>query len=458
LLGNEISLKGPSVYSDPLMAEIRAFRGLRYTAEAGLIGALTAPPYDVLSATERDEYAARNAHNIVHLTLPEGSKDDRSQFVRYTRSAAALAEWRKEGALALEAQPAIYRYTQQFSLDPFLPESERKGAANLLERTSFIALLKVEPYSAGIVLPHEQTFPKHKEDRLRLLEATNSHLECIFGLYEDPSGDLLETLKQSPSAETIATTSDDGVFQKLEPIYDPAALTALVDGLASRKVWIADGHHRYETALGFRESKGPHGERIAEDYLMMAFSSLSDPGLVLLPTHRIVSGLNLTADQLREILSPEFELRSVSSEALVSDLAATPGAFGLALPGESLLLVPKDLAKLRSLGSSTGSEALRALDVSVLHGAILESMLGIKGTDKLAYTRDPAEALSAPSTEGGLKVSFLMNPPTVDDMRTIALGGEKMPQKSTYYFPKILSGLVLWSLRDFEPGAATTAS
>jgi uncharacterized protein (DUF1015 family) len=433
------------------MAEIRPFRGLRFTGSAGPIGALTAPPYDVLSATERDEYAARNPHNVVHLTLPEGSKEDRSPFVRYARSAARLAEWRQQGALGIEPHPAIYRYTQQFSLDPFLPASQRRGAESLLERTSFIALLKVEPYAAGVVLPHEQTFPKHKEDRLRLLEATRSHLECIFGLYEDESGEVLASLKSAPVAGEVATTSDDGVFQRLEPIYDKAALSALMDGVSARKVWIADGHHRYETALGFREGLGPREGRIPEDYLMMAFSSLSDPGLVLLPTHRIVSGLAFGVAELKEKLSAEFAFEPVAREGLVEALAGRPGAFGLALPGEAWLLVPKDLARLRRLADSGGSEALRALDVSVLHGAILGSLLGVTGTDKLAYTRDPEEALSAPSDADGLRISFLMNPPTVADMRTIALGGEKMPQKSTYYFPKILSGLVMWSLNDFVP-------
>jgi uncharacterized protein (DUF1015 family) len=158
------------------MATVRPFRGLRYRESAGALENLVAPPYDVLSAEERNAYAAKSPYNIVHLTLPEQKEDDRSKFVKYARSAAALAEWRREGALAEEQRPAFYRYTQTFTIP---------GTDQSFDRTALIALIKVEPYENGVVLPHEQTFPKHKEDRLRILEATRSHLECIFGLFEE---------------------------------------------------------------------------------------------------------------------------------------------------------------------------------------------------------------------------------------------------------------------------------
>src|SRR5436305_1609381 len=158
------------------MAQIRPFEGLRYTPSAGSLTDLVAPPYDVLSQEERDDYASENPHNIVHLTLPEAREDDRSKFVKYGRSAAALAEWRREAALQKEGKPTFYRYKQTFTL----PAGDSE-----ITRTALIALLKIEPYDKGVVLPHEQTFPKHKEDRLRLLEATRTHLECIFGLFED---------------------------------------------------------------------------------------------------------------------------------------------------------------------------------------------------------------------------------------------------------------------------------
>ncbi len=425
------------------MATIRPFNGLRFSAEAGPLDLLVAPPYDVLNPSEREEYGARSPHNIVHLTLPEQNSDDRSKFVKYARSAALLAEWRRDGALTPEAAPAFYRYTQSFSLH---------GLPDHFTRTSVIALIKTEPYSKGVVLPHEQTFPKHKEDRMRILEATRAHLECIFGLYEDPNGSVLAALRAAPAGAAVEVRSEDAVAQMLEPITDPAACEALVDLLADKKVWIADGHHRYETAVAFREAQGPRDGLIAEDFMMMALSSMSDPGLVLLPTHRIVGHLPYDHNELLHRLAEMFHVTEMHSSRLMytieaSAAAGTP-AFGMATEGGlGYVLVAKDLEAVRNLAGESGSEALRSLDVSVLHHVILERLLGIKGTDGLTYTRDPYEAVT--SADEGSAASFLMNPPSVEDMRVIANGGELMPQKSTYYFPKILSGLVVWSLNDF---------
>src|SRR5689334_15332815 len=179
------------------MAAIRPFQGLRYSAEAGSLGVLTAPPYDVISEEERVSFSLRSPHNIVHLTLPEQRSDDRSKFVKYARSAAELAEWRRDGTLLLEEKPAIYRYVQKFHLPHF----------GQLTRTSIIALIKTEPYENGVVLPHEQTFPKHKEDRLRILEATRAHLECIFGLFEDTDSHIHNAILKSPVQSAVETVS-----------------------------------------------------------------------------------------------------------------------------------------------------------------------------------------------------------------------------------------------------------
>jgi len=425
------------------MASIRPFAGLRYVADASALDNLTAPPYDVLSPKERDEYAARDPRNVVHLTLPEQKEDDRSKYIKYARSAALLTTWRQDGSLALEAKPAIYRYTQHFSLP---------GVPNAFSRTSIIALIKVEPYEAGVVLPHEQTFPKHKEDRMRILEATRAHLECIFGLYEDPNSDVLQAILDAPAACAVHTHSDDGVTHDLEPITDEAANKKLMDLLADKKVWIADGHHRYETAMAFRQNLGPKDHLIAEDFMMMALCSISDPGLVLLPTHRIVKTLGLSKDEILQKLSDVFEVEEVPSSQLMSrieevDRAGTK-AFGVAFAGGIGYVLREKLAgTVLALNTTEVSDSLKELDVTVLHRVILEKLLNIVGLEQIAYTRDPQEAVNA--VEDGAAVSFLMNPPSVEDMQKIALGGEKMPQKSTYYYPKILSGLVIWSLNDF---------
>ncbi len=425
------------------MATIRPFRGLRYTIKAGRLHRLTAPPYDVLSPAQRDSYAARSPFNIVHLTVPESRVDDRSKFVKYARSAAALAEWRREEVLAPEDEPAFYRYTQQFRI-PNTPDS--------LQRTSLIALIKIEPYENGIVLPHEQTFPKHKEDRLKILEATRSHLECIFGLFEDPDQSIHSALSSAPGDTRVETESDDGVRQILDPITDPFETERLTLMLEDKKVWIADGHHRYETALTFRESMGQRDQVVPEDFMMMALSSMSDPGLVLLPTHRVVSKLPISREVLLKKLGEQFELHETHSTRLMPSIekARHEGglAFGLATEGgRGVVLTAKNPDSLVALVPGEHSLALKKLDVSILHSVILDQLIGLPQSDLISYTRDSHEATKL--VDEGATAAFLMNPPTVDDMRTIALGGEKMPQKSTYYYPKILSGLVLWSLSDF---------
>lgn len=427
------------------MAVIRPFQGLRYSVEAGPLGTLTAPPYDVLDDVERTSYGARSPHNVVHLTLPESLPDDRSKYVKYARSAALLGEWRRDGTFLLEPKPAIYRYEQRFTV-PGFPED--------LVRTSIIALLKTEPYDKGVVLPHEQTFPKHKEDRLRILEATRAHLECIFGLFEDPDGHIHDTILKAPVDGAVETGGEDGVFNKLEPISDPEACNHLMALLADKKVWIADGHHRYETACTFRAALGEKDGPIPEDFMMMAFSSMSDPGLVLLPTHRVLTDLPVSRDVMFERLGQHFVLKETHNtrlmEAIEYEERSGRTAFGLALEGgDGYVLEAKDPAALRALVPGTGSEELKKLDVTILHSIILEQLLEIKGLDSIKYTRDSHQAVTW--VNEGDKAAFLMNPPTVDDMKRIALGGEKMPQKSTYYFPKILSGLVLWSLNDFNP-------
>lgn len=426
------------------MAQVRPFRGLRFTPEAGPLPDLVAPPYDVISPAEREELASKNANNVVHLTLPEAKTDDRSKFVKYMRSASTLADWQRTGVMQTESEPAFYRYTQTFTIP---------GSDKPIVRRSLIALIKVEPYDKGVVLPHEQTFPKHKEDRLRILEATRAHLECIYGLFDDDGGGVFDQIESASAEPGVDVTTDDGVRHVLEPITDPATTSALAKAIEDKKVWIADGHHRYETAVTFREMQGEKSGLVAEDYMMMALSSMSDPGLVLLPTHRIVQKMPMVPAAFEDALQRYFNTRYVPNGNLLEELeqcnASDTRAFGIALPdGRGILATLDKPIEALDWIEGDASERLKLLDVTILHSVIFEKILGLKGHDFFSYTRDPQEALDA--VNNGAGASFLMNPPTVDDMRHIALGGEKMPQKSTYYYPKILSGLVLWSLNDFN--------
>ena len=427
-------------YTPPLMADIRPFQGTRFTAKAGELKDLAAPPYDVISPSEREALAGQNPHNVVLLTLPESEDGDRSKFVKYARSSSRLEQWVQSGAMAVEPEPSFYRYLQTFTT----PEGAR------IQRQCMIALIKVEPYEKGVVLPHEQTFPKHKEDRLRILEATRSHLECIYGLYEDPNQTIFQAVDQAPGEIVGQFSSSDGIEHQFEVISDPAVLNHLVELFKTRKIWIADGHHRYETALAFRQTVPESAEPIAEDFMMMALSSMEDPGLVLLPTHRIL--IRDVGDLRSKLHAPYWIIEDCPNTDLMVTIEAIgetgQRAFGVAMrDGKGFIIKITDLDQVVSQIPGDASMELKSLDVTILHEVIFAKHLGLSGLDFFGYTRIEQEALDA--VEGDAFASFLMNPPSVHDMKVIANGGEKMPQKSTYYHPKITSGLVLWRLSDF---------
>lgn len=423
------------------MANIRPFNGLRYSADAGDLNHLVAPPYDVISPEEREALAAQSEFNVVGLTLPEQNPDDRSKYVKYARSASRLEKWVETGTLKKENTPAYYRLLQTFAL----PNGQ------VVTRQALIATIKVETYDKGVVLPHEQTFPKHKEDRLRVLEATRSHLECIYGLYEDPGRAIFDKIQAAPAAESHSVTTPDGVVHVLEPITDSESCQQISKMFEDRKVWIADGHHRYETACTFRGQQPESDELIPEDFMMMALSSMEDPGLVLLPTHRMVH--KFEGDLKSQLEAPYWILTACPNDQLIEKIekigADGNRVFGIALPGdEGLLLTITDFDAVLAQIPGEAGKALKSLDVSILHDVIFAKHLGLTGHDFFGYTRDPDEAVNA--VNNGFKASFLMNPPSVHDMKVVALGGEKMPQKSTYYYPKIISGLVIWRLCDYQ--------
>lgn len=425
------------------MADICPFRGLRFSSTAGVLERLVAPPYDVMTPAERNGFAAKSEHNIVHLTLPEGKIDDRSKFIKYARASALLGEWRRDGSLVPDEKPSFYRYTQKYEVG-----NEHARFA----RTSLICLLKVEPFEKGTVLPHEQTFPSHKEDRLRLLEATRTHLESIFGVYEDPDGSIHRELLKAPVGAAVEATTES-MTQTLEPISDPETVAALKEAFATKRIWIADGHHRYETALGYRQGLGEKDHPIAEDYIVIALVSIADPGLILMPTHRIVPALkNASLDELEAILATDFTVERCHSSRLTANIAeaernGTHHVFGIALEGgHGLWLTARDPEALSERIESAGSLRLRQLDTTILHKIIFEQMLGLPTTANMEFTREAFNAIATADRGGG--AAFLMAPPTIDDMKEIALAGERMPHKSTYYYPKIWSGFVSWGFED----------
>ncbi|MEN3001079.1 MAG: DUF1015 domain-containing protein [Armatimonadota bacterium] len=405
------------------MATIRAFRALRY---ARLIPEVVAPPYDVIDAAQRAHLASLSPFNVVHLTLPANGE------ARYQRASKLLDHWLQDGVLQPDPEPAIYRYTQQF-VDPLT------GATRT--RTGYFVLLHTEPYEHGVVLPHEHTFPGVKEDRFRLLEATRTHLEAIFGLYEPLPAlrEALEGVLWEPIAHLEGDELPEGHLHRLERLTNPVAISRIEREFREVRVWIADGHHRYETALRFGQQYGSDGS--PERFLPILLVPLDDPGLVILPTHRLLATLPPdTPDEWQARLNAAFEVQPVSSESLFDQVLASEGeAVGFLWRDGAWLIRPRG----HEGADADGSEVLARLDAWWLHERLMP-MLGY-GAVEVRYTRSAQEAVDAVQ-RGEAAAAFLLNPPRLSTLQQVALRGERMPHKSTYFYPKVLSGLIMWRI------------
>ncbi|MCS7208748.1 MAG: DUF1015 domain-containing protein [Fimbriimonadales bacterium] len=405
------------------MAIVRAFRATRF---ARLIPEVVAPPYDVIDEPLRQELAQRNPYNIVHLTLPQGGDD------RYAHAARLLQHWLADGVLREDPTPAVYRYTQRFH-DP-LTNKQRT-------RTGYFVLLHTEPYENGVVLPHEQTFPGIKEDRFRLLQATRTHLETIFGLFEDTPAfqEAIAEVMWEPIAQLEGEELPEGDYHKLERMTNPIEIARFERAFERARVWIADGHHRYETALRFGQAYGTEGA--PERFLPVLLVPLDDPGLVILPTHRVLAELPPgTPAEWQTRLQNEFELIPVAHDTIVTQMAQSDGtAIGFVWREGAWLIRPKAHPPVEGV-----PDALLRLDSWVLHERVLPA-LGYREPSK-TYTRSAEEALRAVQT-GTASAAFLLNPPPLRALQQIASAGSKMPHKSTYFYPKVLSGLILWQVK-----------
>ncbi len=416
---------------------------------AGRLETLIAPPYDLIDGARQNALYARNPYNIVRLELNREADP-------YAAAAATLAKWRADGILRPTPRPAIYHYTQSFELD-----------GRRYTRTGLVVRMRLDDFSGGLILPHERTFPKAKEDRLRLLAATRANVSPIFGLY--PAGDAaLEALLANAARREplFAATDDLGVRNEVRAIGDPAEIETARRALAAVRILIADGHHRYETALEYRRRRraaepalaGPRGF----DYVMMTLVRFDDPGLVILPTHRVARRLDAAAiAAFDERAGACFAIEKVANaEALRLALgAAGRGVLGVALRGdrEFRLLRPRNQA---ALGAALADlpPALRELDVSILHALVFDRVFGLKADairagGNLEYTIDARAALEAVAS-GAADGAFLMAAPTVGDVEGVCASGATMPEKSTYFFPKLATGLLLNPLDDDGPRAA----
>jgi uncharacterized protein (DUF1015 family) len=389
-----------------------------------------APPYDVIDAELRAELAARSPFNVVEIDLPEG--DDPYMHARDT-----LDAWRQQGVLTREREPALWVLEQEYTA----PDGSQRT------RRGFFARVRVEDYGAGRIRPHERTHPGPKEDRLRLTRATRANLSPIFSLFPDPEGAASEAIAAAAGGEPFAEATDlDGTKNTLWRVADPDAIASLQAPLLDAELLIADGHHRYETARVYADEIGGEGEH---RYVLMLLTPLSDPGLLIFPTHRLLTGLKDSPDKqeaLGEAMKRDFEVEQIDAD----DLEPSPNGqvqFGYMDSHfkQPYRLTLKDQA-IADRALEGKPDPYRRLDTAVLEALALRGALGMSEEDiaekhGLDYSKDFADAREAVES-GRADAAFFMAPTPVDQVREVAEAGESMPPKSTYFYPKIPTGLV----------------
>jgi uncharacterized protein (DUF1015 family) len=410
------------------MADVQPFQALHYDlAKVGSLGAVAAPPYDVIDPEQRTRLAERSPYNVVRIDLPEGEPDP------YANAAATLERWREEGAVVRDDEPALWTLTQDY-IGP-------DGRA--LTRNGVFARVRVEDYGPGRIRPHERTHPGPKEDRLRLTRATKANLSPIFSLYDDPSGATAAVLAAAtPFAEL---TDDDGTVNRLGRLADPAAIAAYRDALADAELLIADGHHRYETARVYADEIGGEGEH---RYVLMCLVALQDQGLTVFPTHRLIRDTTpQTQEALGSTLRELFTVEEIDHAQLRPPDGDGPLTMGYidSFFKRAFRLTLKDQATAdRALDGMP--EAYRHLDTAVLEALVLNGPLGLSEDDiahlrGLGYSRTDDEALQL-VLSGEYDAAFFLRSTPVQQVRDIAAAGVNMPPKSTYFFPKVPTGLL----------------
>ena len=422
------------------MAEVSEFRGVRYNpAKVQYMQNVICPPYDVISAQEQQALYEKNKYNMVRLEFGLEQEGDSERNNRYTRARDEFNRWLKEGALIQDQVPNYYVHEHSFEMG----ESKKK-------RLELYACVRLEPWENKVVVPHEFTMAKAKADRLDLMKACSADFSPIFGLYEDPGGKINQLIVNRVKANPTYSFLNGTDSHRFWAVNEPEFVQRVSHFLIPKPIYIADGHHRYETALAYREYRreldpGAGGNE-AYNYVMMALVSFSDPGIIILPIHRLVRGIPAdTIDKFRKDLPDYFEIREASAGKMSH--SASSGSiriYGLE-PGQVLNLTPLPSIRVNDFLKQKHSEAYGKLDVSVVQHIVCEKLLGLPpgDSDNLAYT--PSGESAGRMVDGGqFQFAVLLNPIPARAIKTVADSNDRMPRKSTFFYPKLPSGLAIF--------------
>jgi uncharacterized protein (DUF1015 family) len=433
------------------MAEIIPFQALRYDPNQVKLEDVVTQPYDKITPEMQSRYYDLSPHNLVRIILGKSRETDTPTFNTYTRAAEYFHDWRSAGILKQDAEPGFYLYSQTFTVP---------GTRDLAERRGLIALGRIHDYTERVVFRHEQTLSKPRADRLNLLRATRAHFGQIFMLYSDSEGSMEKLLdRKTEDDPEISMLDEYEVLHRVWRISDPALITAIQGNMRDKQLLIADGHHRYETSLAYRDERrkdvGQTKNDASHEFVMMTLVPMESRGLVILPTHRIVHGLAaFDREHMLEASKRFFEIdridlrtESRSATTLLEEAGENGTAFVAVTRQGPYLMRAKKRAIHDALTSV--SELQRELDVVQLHKLLLERILGIseeaiRNQEHVKYERDAFEAISW--VRQGANVAFLMNGAKIQQVSNIAFAGEVLPQKSTDFYPKLLSGLTIYAL------------
>jgi len=436
------------------MAEIRPFKGLRYNSQKIKLEEVITEPYDRIPPALQEDYYRRNPYNVVRIILGKDDDPEHSEKDKYKRAKIYLDEWEKDGLLIREDKNSLYLYEQEFQV-----KGEKK------KRTGLITRVKLEEFSSRKILPHEKTFPKHKIDRLNLLRATNTNTGQIFLLYKDDQDTVSQAIERArQEAELGAEMRDEANFQhRIWIIKNKETIQRIQEAMADKVLIIADGHHRYETSLNYQKEILEKAKEAKGDepfnYIMMTLFKLEDPGVMILPTYRLVKGLDKLSDEgFKNLLLPYFEVSEVDwpdtsdkskledvqnkvlngSHAFAAYVSQFKKFFIFNLKSEDLL--EKEITEDRS-------KEWKRLDVAILHSLIIDKLQALSSEpfyleNNVSYIRNLDQGIGKVE-QGEFQIIFLLRPVSLHQIRVVVENGEVMPQKSTDFFPKLKSGLVM---------------